>query len=317
MARDSTRGRSPIQVEVHGLGATSKFDADRLCQWLVGVVSRAQQEGEPRVLLILPDHQACRGREALRILHTLLVAGYRFDRYQRERPGSGLKTLWVAPPNGEEGNYSRAMGLARAVAKAGMWTRDLGNTPPNEANPSWMAAQAEAMAGRFGLSCDVLEVSDLEEKGMGGILAVGQGSTQEPRLVQLSGGSGERLVALVGKGVTFDTGGISIKPSSGMEEMKYDKAGACAVLGIVQAIAELELPIRFQAFLPLVENMPGGGSYRPGDIIRCYNGKTVEIVPGVCPLRTRSTPWSSRSGTKLARMSTRPCSESESWEPLV
>jgi len=278
VVRDSTRGRYPIQVEVHGLGAASKFNTDRLCEWLAGVVSRAQKEGEPRVFLILPGHQACQGREALRIMHTLLLAGYRFDRYKREKPSSGLKTLWVAPPDDEERNYSRAMGLARTVAKAGRWTRDLGNTPPNVANPSWMAEQAAAMAGRCGLRCNVLDESDLDEKGMGGILAVGQGSAQKPRLVELSGGSGERLVAFVGKGVTFDTGGISIKPSSGMEEMKYDKAGACAVLGIVQALADLELPIRFQAFLPLVENMPGGGSYRPGDIIRCYNRKTVEIV---------------------------------------
>ncbi|MEJ2086517.1 MAG: leucyl aminopeptidase, partial [Acidobacteriota bacterium] len=231
-----------------------------------------------RLLLILPNHEACKGRKALRIMHTLSLSGYRFDRYLRKRKGPGLKTIWIAPPSDEEPNYRRAMKLARPLARAASWTRDLGNTPPNDANPSWMAEQAAEMAERLGLSCEVLEESELAEMGMGGILAVGQGSKQQSRLVQLAGGSGKELVALVGKGVTFDTGGISIKPSSGMEEMKYDKVGACAVLGIVQALSELAIPIRFQACLPLVENMPGGSSYRPGDIIRTYSRKTVEIV---------------------------------------
>jgi leucyl aminopeptidase len=141
-----------------------------------------------------------------------------------------------------------------------------------------MAEQAAALADRAGLECHVLEETELQERGMGGILAVGQGSANRPRLVRLEGGEGDEVVSFVGKGVTFDTGGISIKPSSGMEEMKYDKAGACTVLGIVQAIAQLGIPIRYRAYLPLVENMPGGGSYRPGDIIRCYNRKTVEIL---------------------------------------
>jgi leucyl aminopeptidase len=113
---------------------------------------------------------------------------------------------------------------------------------------------------------------------MGGILAVGQGSAREPRLVRLEWGSEGPVVALVGKGVTFDTGGISIKPAARLDEMKYDKSGACTVLGIARAVARLALPVRLRAYLPLAENMPDGAAYRPGDIIRCYNGKTVEIL---------------------------------------
>jgi leucyl aminopeptidase len=113
---------------------------------------------------------------------------------------------------------------------------------------------------------------------MGGILAVGGGSARPPRLVRLEGGEGRRVVALVGKGVTFDTGGISIKPAAAMDEMKYDKCGACAVLGVVHGAAALDLPVRLRAYLPLAENMPDGGAYRPGDIVRCYGGKTVEIL---------------------------------------
>jgi leucyl aminopeptidase len=141
-----------------------------------------------------------------------------------------------------------------------------------------MAGEVLRLAEKRGLDCEILGPTELREKGMGGILAVGGGSSHEPRLVRLEWGEGEEVTALVGKGVTFDTGGISIKPSAAMEEMKYDKCGACAVIGAAQTLAELRLPGRFRAYLPLAENMPGGRSYRPSDIVRCYNGKTVEIL---------------------------------------
>jgi leucyl aminopeptidase len=114
--------------------------------------------------------------------------------------------------------------------------------------------------------------------GMGGLLAVGAGSRQSPRLVRLEWGRRGPIVALVGKGVTFDTGGISIKPAADMDEMKYDKCGACNVLGAAAAAARLALPLRLRCYLPLAENMPSGTAYRPGDIVRCYNDKTVEIT---------------------------------------
>jgi leucyl aminopeptidase len=141
-----------------------------------------------------------------------------------------------------------------------------------------MAEQAMEMGQEFGMGIEVLGPDDLLREGMGGLLAVGGGSSNSPRMVRLEWGEEGESVALVGKGVTFDTGGISIKPSRGMEEMKYDKCGACNVLGIARAVADLELPVRLQAYLPLVENMPGGRSYRPADIIRCYNGKSVEVL---------------------------------------
>jgi leucyl aminopeptidase len=141
-----------------------------------------------------------------------------------------------------------------------------------------MDEQAAALAADLGMRHLSFGPEQLAERGMGGVLAVGSGSHNEPRLARLDWGESGPVVALVGKGVTFDTGGISIKPAKDMDEMKYDKCGACTVLGIARAVAELELPLRLRVYVPLAENMPDGRSYRPGDIVRCYNGKTVEIV---------------------------------------
>ncbi|MDP9122987.1 MAG: M17 family metallopeptidase, partial [Acidobacteriota bacterium] len=155
--------------------------------------------------------------------------------------------------------------------------RELANSPGNVASPAWMEERAQELSETNGLGVAVLDAGELARRGMGGLLAVGSGSAHEPRLVRLSTGHEGPRIALVGKGVTFDSGGISIKPAADMELMKFDKSGACAVLGIMQAAAALGLPARLEAYLPLAENMLSGSSYRPGDIVRCYNGKTVEI----------------------------------------
>jgi leucyl aminopeptidase len=158
------------------------------------------------------------------------------------------------------------------------FSRSLGNTPPNEATTLWMAERAREMAGSRGIEITVLDEEEIARRGMGGLHAVGAGSIHPPRLVRLAWGDSGPVIALVGKGVTFDTGGISIKSAPSMEDMKYDKCGACAVLGIVRAVADLGLNVRVRAYLPFAENMPSGNAYRPGDILRMYNGRTVEIT---------------------------------------
>ena len=278
VVRSTTRGVPPSTVELHGLGPLKKFDSRRLGIWLTGALEKAQNEGRRELTLVLPDHSSCRGRNSLAILRTILLLGYRFASY-RQGPGrTRLRTVLLMPPKGEDEIYRRALPLARDLSRAVAWSRDLGNTPPNEATPDWMAQQAATMASERGIDCHILGPAELAENGMGGILAVGQGSANPPRLVRLEWGEGDQTTAFVGKGVTFDTGGISIKPSNGMEEMKYDKCGACAVLGIVRAAVDMGLPGRYLALLPFVENMPDGTSYRPGDIVRCHSGKTVEIL---------------------------------------
>jgi leucyl aminopeptidase len=276
--RNETGGTSRELVEVHGLGKKTEFDERKLRHWVARVTAAAGEEGWKKVAVVAPDHAAARGRRALSLISELILTCYRFDYYRKPSPSKRLQEIRLLPPPGEQRAYEKALPLAKKLAAAVAWTRDLGNTPPNVANPAWMAGQAANLAEGFGMAIEVLGPDELSVKGMGGILAVGRGSNNPPQLVRLEWGEEGERVALVGKGVTFDTGGISIKPSRGMDEMKYDKCGACAVLGIARAVADLKLPLRFQAYLPLVENMPDGSSYRPGDIIRCYNGKSVEVL---------------------------------------
>lgn len=278
IVRTVTGGRDPVLVEVHGLGSRSRFDEGRLADWLRRVLDESAKEGRREITLVLPDHEVTRGKHALRIFVQLLQSGYRFGQFRRRSNRPSLRKVNLLPPADQAMTYADALKPARSVSNAVAWTRTLGNTPPNEATPVWMADQATQLAEKWQMECRILDVEAMQELGMGGILAVGGGSANPPRLVRLEWGEGEDVVSFVGKGVTFDTGGISIKPSAEMEEMKYDKCGACAVLGLSQAIAALGLEGRFRAYVPLVENMPGGASYRPGDIVRCINGKTVEIL---------------------------------------
>lgn len=276
--RVETSGADREVVEVHGLGPKGTFNERKLRKWIARVAVAAGQEGCKKAGLVTPDHPAAKGRRSLSVLTEVLLSGYRFDRFRKSPSARRLQKIQVVPPLGEDSIYGEALPVAKKLATSVAWARDLGNTPPNVATPVWMAEQASELAGDLGMKVEVLGSEELLAKGMGGIVAVGSGSSNSPRLVRLEWGEEGETVALVGKGVTFDTGGISIKPSQGMEEMKYDKCGACAVLGMARAAADLKLPLRFRAYLPLVENMPDGKSYRPADIIRSYNGKTVEVI---------------------------------------
>ncbi len=264
-------------LSLWGLGSAGDLDRRGVASFLERVVSAARNAGVARLAVALPDHPAARGEAGAELVaRSLHRAAYRFDRFKsKSRPAPRLESVEVLVPG--EGIRE---GLERggAVERGATLTRDLANTPPNEATPEWMAERARELAADHGFDIQVLGLAELTERGMGGVMAVGGGSVHPPRMVRLEWGEGDRTVALVGKGVTFDTGGISIKPSAAMDEMKYDKCGACTVLGVARALAELEVPGRFRAYLPLAENMPDGSAYRPGDIVRCYDGQTVEIL---------------------------------------
>ena len=271
--------RSGRTVQVRGLGEASAFDARKLHGLLERAVEGARAAAARRLALYLPDHPASVGEQAAaRATREAALLGYRYDRFLSRPEKSPLRALLLVPTRASLAAWRAGAETGRAIAAGVAWARELANTPPNVATPAWMAEQARSWAKRHRARFTVLGPAQLRRRGMGGLLAVGGGSAHPPRLVRIELGRGPRTVALVGKGVTFDTGGISIKPAAQMDEMKWDKCGACAVLGALEAVARLRLPLRLRAYLPLAENMPDGTAYRPGDIVRCANGKTVEIL---------------------------------------
>jgi leucyl aminopeptidase len=209
-----------------------------------------------------------------------LLGAYSFTEYRssdrsRTAPPSSV-TLLVSDPDDEAVRTAgrRAEVLAAAVALA----RDLVNTPPNDLPPAELARRAEEAGLEAGLEVEVLDEEALRAAGFGGVLGVGAGSSRPPRLVRLRhAGTGPR-VALVGKGITFDSGGISIKPAAGMDHMKSDMAGAAAVIAAMTAIAALDLPAEVIATVPMAENLPSGSAYRPADVLTMYGGKRVEVL---------------------------------------
>jgi leucyl aminopeptidase len=231
----------------------------------------------------------CGVRKAVSTLSTLDVAAaaegtalgaYQFTKYKSENGDRPVASVELVVPSIADGaakaKLERAVVLADAVAVA----RDLVNTPPNDLYPASFADRAAALGTELGLSVEVLDEKALREGGFGGVLAVGGGSARPPRLVRMRyrPASSRARVCLVGKGVTFDTGGISIKPAKDLHEMTSDMAGAAAVLATMALVARLELPLEVIATVPMVENMPSGTAYRPGDVLSMYGGKTVEVL---------------------------------------
>jgi leucyl aminopeptidase len=181
-------------------------------------------------------------------------------------------------------DLEEAVRRGRVVAESQNFTRDLVNEPANRLPPMALAERARAMAQEAGLQCEILDQDRMRQLGMGSLLGVAMGSAEPPALIviryQPAGGMAKdgAHLGLVGKGVTFDTGGISIKPADGMEKMKYDMAGGAAMIGAMRALAQLKPPIPVTALIPTVENMPGSRAQRPGDIVKSLSGKTIEVI---------------------------------------
>ncbi|MFA7255636.1 MAG: leucyl aminopeptidase [Candidatus Omnitrophota bacterium] len=213
------------------------------------------------------------------------LAAYRFTHYKTPKkedlPKAPESIELVTEKKELVSRLRPAMARSEKIAKAVLLARDLNNEPGNVMNPPRLAAEAKKLATEKKISCKVLGLAELKKLGMNGILAVNQGSVTPPALIIMEHGKeykNQGTVCLVGKGVTFDTGGISIKPSKGMEEMKYDKSGAIAVIATMGLVADLKLPLHIVALAPCVENNVAADPQRPGDIIRMYNGKTVEVL---------------------------------------
>ena len=205
-----------------------------------------------------------------------LLGRYAFSRYRSGAAASAPDLALVTTADGA----AAAAGRAQALADAMTLTRDLVNTSPSHLYPETFAAEAERVAAAAGLSIEVLDHEALASGGYGGISGVGQGSAHPPRLVRLSYSHPEatKTVVFAGKGITFDSGGLSLKPPKSMEAMKSDMSGAAAVLGALQAVAALQPAVNVVGYLPLAENMPGGNAQRPSDVITIFGGKTVEVL---------------------------------------
>ena len=215
------------------------------------------------------------------LLAHIALADYAFDRYKSKKTGSAgaVRALVIPPPGHRARAFARALREAEAVADAVRWARDVGNTPGNDLGPMELAREARTLSARGRFRLRVLDKRAIEKEKMGGLLGVNAGSARPPVFLvgehapQKSRGT----VVLVGKGITFDSGGISLKPAASMGEMKYDMMGAATVFACLAASRALRLPVRVVALAPVTENMPGGSATRPGDILRMRGGKTVEV----------------------------------------
>ncbi|MGI9556873.1 MAG: leucyl aminopeptidase family protein, partial [Solirubrobacterales bacterium] len=273
----------PAHVAVIGLGEAADLDRERLRVAGALGTGQARKFEAGSIAWILPE-AADPAELAPALVEGTILATYRFDRYRsagdEDDEKQELALLKILTGAGDA--VSSAVEQARVAAEAANRARDLQSLPGNEVTPSYLADRAGELAAQHdSVSAEILGPAEAEGLGMGGLVSVARGSALEPRFIALrySGGAARsETVALVGKAVTFDSGGISIKPSGRMHEMKMDMSGGAAVLEALAAIAELKLRLDVLAVIPAVENMPSGDALRPGDIITQMNGKTVEII---------------------------------------
>ncbi|MFI4923481.1 MAG: leucyl aminopeptidase, partial [Burkholderiales bacterium] len=274
------------RVLLVGLGREQEFNEQQYLDAVRAAVKALNETSVPEAVLGLTELPVKKRDIAWKVLQTVLVAmdsTYRFDRLKSKRDEEkkplGKLTLLVERSQSNRGEA--ALKQALAIADGVKLTKDLGNLPPNICTPGYLAEQASQIAKKHNLKAEVLEQKDMEKLGMGSLLSVARGSNQPPKLIvlQYSGAAKkQKPVVLVGKGVTFDTGGISIKPAAEMDEMKFDMCGAASVLGSIKAAAQMRLPLNVVGIIPTTENMPSGNASRPGDIVTSMSGQTIEIL---------------------------------------
>jgi leucyl aminopeptidase len=274
-------GTAASKLLIVGAGKREEF-GDRQLRHVVGTAVRNLRARGVRDLAWLLGESDPHSIQAT--VEGALLADYDADRYRTERKDEKRIDRFELATGGETvaSEAKAALERGRIIAEAQNFTRDLVNEPSNHMTPTLLAARAEAMATRYGLVCQVLGPAEIQALKMGALWAVAQGSEEPARLVVVSylpeGSPEQPVVGLVGKGITFDTGGISIKPSENMHEMKTDMAGGATMLGVIQAVAQLKPRVRVVALIPATENMPSGKAYKPGDVITSMSGKTIEIL---------------------------------------
>jgi len=269
-----------------GAGEERKLTLNALRR-LAAKAARALQKSGARDISLYLAELSVRGaseeQKVQAIAEGIWLGLYTFDRYKSEKKENKRALRSATIMIGSRSDLTSceaAVARARASGSGTNFARDLANEPGNVCTPAWLGEQALALAGGK-LSVTVMDKAAIAAAGFRGLLAVNQGSVQEPRFIVLKWQGGEAdsaPVALVGKGLTFDAGGISLKPPAAMDEMKFDMCGAAAVLGTFKAAAELDLPLNLLGVIPATENLPGGSAYKPGDVLTSYQGITIEVL---------------------------------------
>lgn len=248
---------------------------------LAGTLVRTLKAKGARTIALLVEKP---GEYASAAAEGAVLGGWEASKYKSDpkKNDQQIDSFMLAAPGSDAAALGWVLERGRVIAESQNMARDLVNEPANKLTPKALADAASRMAAETGLACEVLDEKAMTALGMGALLGVAQGSTNPPFLIVLkyrpSAARGTDHLALIGKGVTFDTGGISIKPSEGMEKMKYDMAGAAAVIGAMRALAELKPDIPVTGYIPTVENMLNGNAQRPGDIVTALSGKTIEVL---------------------------------------
>ncbi|NPA33107.1 MAG: leucyl aminopeptidase [Aquificae bacterium] len=269
-----TPGLSVRVVYLIGLGKREKVDEDTYRRASALLAKRMRSDRVKSALLITPRRGELPRDISKALAEGALLGNYTFDKYKSKKEESfSPEELYIY--RGDE----KAIEVGKIFAEAQNYARDLVNEPGNVINPITLAQEAQKLAKELGLECKVYDETQLKEMGMEALLAVGRGSATPPRLIHLvykPKKAREKLV-LVGKGLTFDSGGLNIKPGDYMRNMKMDKSGACAVLGVMRAVAKLKPDVEVHGIIGAAENMPDGKAYRPDDVLRAKNGKFIEI----------------------------------------
>lgn len=267
------------RILLAGIGKGEDITADTIRHVSGKIAQKARELKLKDFTVVVPQDTIAKGDTAVaQIIQGCKMALYKFEEFKTEKieRSPDLRVITQAK------DAPKMARTAEIIADGAIFTKSIANLPPNQCTPSTLANFAKGIAKKDKtMSCRIISEPELKKKGFGGISAVGQGSKNESKLIVLEydrGPKNAKPIVVVGKAVTFDTGGISLKPGEKMDEMKFDKCGGCTVLGIMKAVSELRLPISIVGIVPSVENMPSGESYRPGDIIKLYSGKTAEIL---------------------------------------
>jgi leucyl aminopeptidase len=275
----------PKKVTLLGLGKKDAISIRGLRGALYSAAKIAKKQKDKNIAVLFPYAlPTFSEEETLRLAADYLShADYKYDRFitvKKDEKQPSIHAVLIAPASADAKKLRDVQKSAIAISDGVRTVRDLGNAPSNIVTPTTLAERAVEVAKQTGIKCTVFGKKDIVRMKMGGLIAVNRGSVEEPKFIVLeyTPKRSKKHVALVGKGITFDSGGISIKPSERMEEMKFDMCGAAAVIGTMEAAAKLGLPVKITGYIPSTDNLPSGSAYKPGEIITMMSGKTVEIV---------------------------------------